>query len=243
MGYSGDYSLFARCISECFATCTFIFFLLSLLANKLLPKTKGHDLSFGWLAFGIGMAVFLPVQFLGFISTALNPAMSLGTAIAGQIDWRDLPALALSQMIGAFLGALLMFFYYYPQFKTVPEAPPERDADRLLRTRDDIGRRGLDYVSYNTTEPAAHISSQVKTLRRRFSNRRGNNAVYTRDVLGREAGKLRLNRMNSVSVADLHHRLSALDENSDSETRMLRRHSGNKNIKSIDQSFWMRRRG
>lgn len=205
---------------------TFVFFTLALLANKLLPKTKGHDLSFGWLAFGIGLAVFIPVQFLGHISTSLNPAMALGSAIVGNISFVDWAALSLSETIGAFSGALLMYVYYYPQFRTQPEPPPMRDAERLLRTTDDIGRRGLNYVSYNTREPVAQprLANHLRQLRRRLSQNRPEGCVVYQasDVLGPEAEIVRANRGDSVMVADLHHRLGQLER----LTPEVRRHSG-----------------
>lgn len=222
------YSLQSRCVSEALATFTFVFFLLTLLANKLLPKTKGHDLSYGWLAFGVGLAVFVPVQFLGHISSALNPAMTLGAAIAGQIDIFDWPALAASQMIGAFFAAVTMYLYYYPRFRTEPEPPPKRDAERLLRTRDDIGRRGLDYVSYNTREPVItpRLPSQLRQLRERLAtpSRRASNVqdivrktpngtvvYHTSDVLGADAVTGRERRRRSVMVGALHRRLDQLE--------------------------------
>ena len=237
MGYSGDYSLLSRCISEAFATMTFVFFVLALLANKLLPKTKGHDVSYGWLAFGVGLAVFIPVQFLGYISTALNPAMALGSALVGDISLSDWPPIALSQTFGAFVGACLMFVFYYPQFKTEPEPPPQKDAERLLRTRDDIGRRGLDFVSYNTRQPSvtprlpSAIQNRVWQIGRRLSGtvRRtphGSLVYNTSAVLGPEASRARPNRRRSVTIADLHNRLERMEHSSDPGTVAVRSRSG-----------------
>lgn len=220
MGYSGDYSLLARCTSECFATFTFVFFLECLLANKLLPKTKAHDLNYGWLAFGVGMAVFLPVQFLGFISTSLNPAMALGAAIAGHIDWLDWPCLALAQVIGAFFGAVMMWVFYLPQFETDPEPAPAKEDDRLLRTRDDMGPAALDFVSYSTRPeaviPAAgtgflEFGRMMSATRRRAPNT--NRHYKLVDILGRDAGSDGRVRRRSVSVAYVHRRLEVLDGN------------------------------
>eukprot|EP00210_Caulerpa_lentillifera_P005774 g5521.t1 len=218
MGYSGDYSILARCASECFGTFTFVFFLECLLANKLLPKTKAHDLNYGWLAFGVGMAVFLPVQFMGFISTSLNPAMALGAAIAGHIDWQDWPALALAQTVGAFLGAVTMWIFYLPQFETDPEPAPVKEDDRLLRTRDDMGTAALDFVSYSTRPetviPAAgtgllEFGRMMSTTRRRPPTNQQHYRLV--DILGRDAEGTGQLRRRSVSVAYVHRQLQVLD--------------------------------
>ena len=78
-----------------------MFLLESVLANKLLPKTKGHDIGFGWIALGVGLACFLPVQYFGYISSMVNPAMALANCIAEVIDWSDLLPIAVCQFAGA----------------------------------------------------------------------------------------------------------------------------------------------
>ena len=49
MGYTGLYSLGARCGSEAIATGLMIFLGEGTLANELLNKTKGHNMGFGWV--------------------------------------------------------------------------------------------------------------------------------------------------------------------------------------------------
>ena len=50
MGYTGLYSLGARCGSEAIATGLMIFLGEGTLANELLNKTKGHNMGFGWVS-------------------------------------------------------------------------------------------------------------------------------------------------------------------------------------------------
>jgi glycerol uptake facilitator protein len=87
---------------------TFLLILLGngVVANVLLNKTKGFDS--GWLVIttGWGLAVFTGVVVAGPYSGAhLNPAVTLGLAIAQEFPWQEVPMFVLAQLAGAFLGA------------------------------------------------------------------------------------------------------------------------------------------
>ena len=207
-----SYSLLHRCTSECLAAFVSIFLVESLLANKLLPKTKGHNIGFGFVAFGIGFAIFIPLQCFGYISSALNPAVTFASAIAGDIPWDYFPCIALAQLVGSFSGAVLVWVFYLPHFLTVPEPPPKKEEDRLLRTRDDLGQNALQFASYNTSPIRYTLSSHIRSFRRMSLQRHGYRAE---DVLGRDAVLGRqglLNRRRSVTIADLHGRLGRLEQ-------------------------------
>ncbi|CAD7698950.1 unnamed protein product [Ostreobium quekettii] len=205
-----QYNMEHRCISECAASFLFIFLMESLLANKLLPKTKGHNIGFGFVAVGVGFSVFIALQCFGFISSALNPAVTLAFTILGDIPWNHFPAIAGSQVLGSFLGAVVVWLFYMPHFSTVPEPPPKKDEDRLLRTRDDLGDSALRFASYNTAPPLHTLSSRLRSF-----GRIGSRAYRAEDVLGRDAvlgRQRRLERRRSVSIADLHERLVQLEQ-------------------------------
>ncbi|KAL4423627.1 hypothetical protein ABPG77_009214 [Micractinium sp. CCAP 211/92] len=55
---------------------------LSIIANELLPKTKGSRM--GWLgvAFGFGLSFGVVIYMFGYISAHLNPASCLASAVA-----------------------------------------------------------------------------------------------------------------------------------------------------------------
>ncbi|KAJ3201970.1 hypothetical protein HDU82_007705, partial [Entophlyctis luteolus] len=77
MPYSGAYTLGARCLTEFLATFVAISMGEGLLANELLPTTKGHALGFGFVCLGFGMSFTVAIQMFGYASAHLNPAMCL----------------------------------------------------------------------------------------------------------------------------------------------------------------------
>lgn len=101
--------------------------LLILLGNGvvacvLLAQSKG--LNSGWIVitFGWGMAVMTAVFAIGQFSGAhLNPAVTLGFAIAGTIEWSDVPAYFAGEFVGAFIGATLVWLAYYDHWKATDD--------------------------------------------------------------------------------------------------------------------------
>ena len=86
-------------------------------ANVLLKGTKGQ--SSGWIVitFGWGMAVFAAVFCVAAFSGAhINPAVTLGLAIAGKFAWAAVPSYLIAQFIGGALGAFLTWLHYRPHF-------------------------------------------------------------------------------------------------------------------------------
>ena len=106
---------------------TFILVLLGngVVANVVLNKSKG--INAGWLtiAAGWGIALFVAVYAVAASSGAhLNPAVSIGLAAAGKFAWADVPGYAIAQMLGAMLGALIVWITYRQHFDqtTDPDA-------------------------------------------------------------------------------------------------------------------------
>lgn len=78
-----------------------------------LEKSKGKGA--GWVVATLawGFAVMCGVFIAGPYSGAhLNPALSIGLAIAGTFDWALVPGYALAQMTGGFAGAAIVWLYY-----------------------------------------------------------------------------------------------------------------------------------
>ncbi|HXE52046.1 MAG TPA: MIP/aquaporin family protein [Tepidisphaeraceae bacterium] len=86
-------------------------------ANVLLKATKGHGSGWIVITFGWGMAVFVGVFCtLGYSGAHLNPAVTIGMAMAGKTPWAQVPAYIVAQMIGAIIGAVFVYFFYRPHF-------------------------------------------------------------------------------------------------------------------------------
>src|SRR5690349_746272 len=86
-------------------------------ANVVLQNTKGSG--GGWMVITTGwaLAVFAGVVIAGPYSGAhLNPAVTIGLAIAGKFTWADVPAFIVAQFAGAMLGAFAVWVFYKDHF-------------------------------------------------------------------------------------------------------------------------------
>lgn len=102
--------------SELMGTGMLVLLGCGVVANVVLAKTKGFG--GGWLLinFGWGLGVFAGV-FVAFKSGAhINPAVTLGLAIEGTTEWSDVPAYVSGQIVGAIIGAVVMFLAYKQHF-------------------------------------------------------------------------------------------------------------------------------
>ena len=82
----------------------------SVVANNCLERTKGNNS--GWLAMcaGWGLAVFVAVYCVAASSGAhLNPAVTIGLWCAGVFDGAKVSSYITAQMLGGFVGAVLMW--------------------------------------------------------------------------------------------------------------------------------------
>jgi len=97
-------------------------------ANVVLNRTKGQNSGWIVVTFGWAMAVFVGVLVSAPVSKAhLNPAVTIALAAAGQFEWGRVPFYILAQMIGACIGALLVWIHYKSHF----EITENKDAKRL----------------------------------------------------------------------------------------------------------------
>jgi glycerol uptake facilitator protein len=96
-------------------------------ANVVLPRTNGH--ASGWIVitFGWAMAVFVAVFAVAGVSGAhLNPAVTLGLALAGKFAWSAAPAYVAAQLLGAVLGAALVWLVYRPHLDLCDDPAAQR---------------------------------------------------------------------------------------------------------------------
>jgi glycerol uptake facilitator protein len=91
-------------------------------ANVILKGTKGNNS--GWIVITTGwaLAVFTGVVIAGPYSGAhLNPAVTLALALAGKFSWALVGEFFLAQLLGAMLGAFLVWVVYKPHFDSTEE--------------------------------------------------------------------------------------------------------------------------
>jgi glycerol uptake facilitator protein len=92
-------------------------------ANVVLERTKGQNS--GWIVIttGWGIAVAIGVYTVGRISGAhLNPAVTIALATIGSFPWAQVPGYLAAQVIGAFIGAVLVWLAYLPHWGETNDA-------------------------------------------------------------------------------------------------------------------------
>jgi glycerol uptake facilitator protein len=104
-------------LGEVIGTALLILLGNGVVANVVLKETKGHNSGWIVIAWGWGMAVFVAVFTVAAFSGAhLNPAVSVGLAIAGKFEWARVPMYVVAQFLGAAIGATLVWLVYRPHF-------------------------------------------------------------------------------------------------------------------------------
>ena len=105
--------LLTKCLFEFVGTAILVLFGDGVVASTVLKKSKGEN--GGWVVITLawGLAVMLGVFIAGPYSGAhLNPAVTLGLAAAGTFSWALVLPYIVAQMLGGFLGAVLVYLYY-----------------------------------------------------------------------------------------------------------------------------------
>ncbi|CAL3573051.1 glycerol uptake facilitator protein [Streptococcus pneumoniae] len=98
-------------------------------AGVVLPKTKSN--SSGWIVItmGWGIAVAVAVFVSGKLSPAhLNPAVTVGVALKGDLPWASVLPYILAQFAGAMLGQILVWLQFKPHYEA------EENAGNILAT-------------------------------------------------------------------------------------------------------------
>ncbi|WP_325921552.1 MIP/aquaporin family protein [Kurthia gibsonii] len=104
--------------AELVGTMLLILFGGGVVAGVVLHKSKAFGGGWIVITFAWGLAVAMAAYAVGGISGAhLNPALTLSLATIGDFPWKNVPAYILAQMIGAFIGAVLVYFMYLPHWK------------------------------------------------------------------------------------------------------------------------------
>jgi glycerol uptake facilitator protein len=106
---------------EAFGTAVLILLGTGVVANHVLRKTYGNGGGILFITVGWGFAVFAGASVADKSGAHINPAVTLGLAIAGKTRWADVPFYVLGQMVGAIIGAMLCWAVYKLQFDEHPE--------------------------------------------------------------------------------------------------------------------------
>jgi glycerol uptake facilitator protein len=104
---------------------TFILILLGqgVVANVLLKQTKGHNAGLLVITIAWGLAVTIGVfvsQKFGSQAAHLNPALTIAFAVQSG-DWSNVLPFITAQMLGAFLGAVTNWLFYYPHWQVTDD--------------------------------------------------------------------------------------------------------------------------
>ena len=104
--------------AEIIGTGLLILFGDGVVAAVLLNKSKAQNSGWIVITFGWGMAVMVGAYAVGqFDGAHLNPAVTLGLWINGNIDGGDAWHYWIGEFLGAFAGATLVFLAYYQHFE------------------------------------------------------------------------------------------------------------------------------
>lgn len=94
----------------------------------ILKKSKAEG--GGWIVItvGFGLAVAMAVYAVGDISGGhINPAVTLGLAAVGSFPWEKVPLYITAQILGGFIGGIVVFVNYLPHWKKT-----ENKAEKLV---------------------------------------------------------------------------------------------------------------
>lgn len=105
-------------MGELLGTMVLIIFGVGVVGGVLLKWSKAENAGWIVITLGWGLGVVMGVYVSGTASDAhINPAVTLGFAAIGEFPWTKVPIYIAGQMIGAMLGAAIVFFNYLPHWR------------------------------------------------------------------------------------------------------------------------------
>lgn len=110
-------------VAELIGTMVLILLGTGVNANVVLKNTKGNNAGWMVITTGWALAVFTGVVIAGPYSGAhLNPAVTIGLAIAGKFAWSRVPMFIVAQLLGAMIGSFLIWLMYKDHFVATKES-------------------------------------------------------------------------------------------------------------------------
>lgn len=88
----------------------------AVVANVILNKTKGQGSGWVVITLGWACAVLIPALIFTASGAMFNPALVLGLAAIGRLEWALVPGYILAEMLGGFVGAILVYIMYKDHF-------------------------------------------------------------------------------------------------------------------------------
>lgn len=132
-------------VSEMIGTAVLVLLGNGVVANVCLSRTKGNEA--GWIVItaGWGLAVAIAVYSVARIGGGhLNPAVTLGLAAIGEFPWAQVPGYVFCQMIGAVIGAVLVWLSYYPHWEATTDPAAKLGC---FSTSPGIRKKGWNFVT------------------------------------------------------------------------------------------------
>ena len=109
-------------LAEFLGTAILILMGVGVCANSNLNNSYGKGAGWVVITFGWGFGVFLGVIIAGPYSGAhINPAVSIGLAVAGKFPWVEVAPYILAQLLGACVGAFLAWFHFADQYNSTDD--------------------------------------------------------------------------------------------------------------------------
>jgi glycerol uptake facilitator protein len=114
-------------IAEIIGTAILILLGGGVVANVVLNKTIGNNSGWMVITTGWALAVYVAVVITSSYSGAhLNPAVTIGLAVAEKFPWQDVPLYVLAQMLGAMLGSGTVWVMYRHHFMATENADAKK---------------------------------------------------------------------------------------------------------------------
>lgn len=118
-----DCPLCTKVLFEFIGTAVLILLGDGVVASNLLKGSKGYNGGWVVVTMAWGFAVMCGVFIAGPYSGAhLNPAVSIGLAAAGVFPWAYVPAYIVAQLLGGFVGAVLVWLFYKDHYDLTDDA-------------------------------------------------------------------------------------------------------------------------
>ncbi|WP_030671586.1 MIP/aquaporin family protein [Streptomyces rimosus] len=135
-------------VGEVIGTALLILFGAGVCAAVTLHHSKARAAGWVVIAFGWGFGVLAGAYTAAPLSGGhLNPAVTLGSAVAGGTDWSKVPLYMAAQMVGALLGAVLAWALYYAQFAANAEADKAQPTLGIFSTAPEVRNPAANLVT------------------------------------------------------------------------------------------------